>query len=82
MGKSSAVEMAHCVQAYGYKGFKVTIPAELLDLVLLPEKWPAHVSIKRFYQPKGDRRENKPVQVPRARSQRLTRSASVGHVVG
>ena len=51
-GKSAAAEIPHCAAKYGYKGFKVTIPADTMDAVMQADQWPAHVSVKRYYQPK------------------------------
>lgn len=70
------------MQTYGYKGYKVTVPAELLDQVLSPDKWPAHVTVRRFYQPRVSRNDSKPVREPVSRSKQLTRSASEGRLAG
>ena len=76
VGKAAVEEIPHCAATYGYKGYKVTVPADVASLVLLPDKWPSHVSVKRFFQPKGDRGTMKPA----ARSKLLSRSTSVGNV--
>lgn len=52
-GKATAEEISHCVSAYGYKGYKVTVPAEAAESVLHPDKWPSYVAIRKFYRPKG-----------------------------
>ena len=51
-GKSTATEIPHCAAKYGHKGFKVTIPADTLNAVMQADQWPAHVSVKRYYEPK------------------------------
>ena len=78
--KASVTEIPHCAEAYGYKGFKVTVPVEDVYLVLLPDKWPMHVSIKKFYQPRGSRDMTKPQRGARFQDKQLIRSVSVGHV--
>ena len=72
---SSVEEIPHCAAAYGYKGFKVTVPAEAVSLVMQAEKWPTHVSVKRYYQPKGAKSKLPPVQ-----AQALSRSTSAGNI--
>ena len=80
-GKVTTVEIPHCFQAYGYRGYKVSVPAARVTEVLLPDKWPAHVSVKKFYQTRGDRNagKNEHTQIY---SQRPKRSASLGQVAG
>ena len=75
-------EIPHCAEAYGYKGFKVTVPVDAVGQVLVPEKWPRHVSIKRFYQPRATRAMNKPDQGSAIQKKHLKRSVSVDHVAG
>ena len=88
-GMTTVSEIPHCATTYGYKGYKVTVtvPAESASSVLLPDKWPSHVSIKRFFKPKGDR-EQRESNLPTKALNQLTRSAttrsrsaSVGTVV-
>ena len=74
-GTSSVEEIEHCAAAYGYKGFKVTVPAEAVSLVMQAEKWPTHVSVKKYYQPKGTKSKASPVQ-----TQTLHRSTSAGNI--
>ena len=86
-GMTTVSEIPHCAATYGYKGYKVTVPAESASSVLLPDKWPSHVSIKRFFQPKGVR-EQRESNLPTKALNQFTRSAatrprsaSVGTVV-
>ena len=76
-GKASVTEIAHCAAAYGYKGYQVTVPAEAASLVLLPDKWPSHVAVRRFFRPKG----NKGTVTSASNPKLLSRNASVGNVV-
>ena len=71
-GKATVVEIPHCAAKYGYKGFKVQVPVEAFSLVMQADKWPAHVSVKRYYQPK--------VGQPAVQHSPLSRSASVGNM--
>ena len=80
--KAVVTEIAHCAEAYGYKGFKVTIPVDTVGRVLVPDKWPTHVSIKKFYQPRAARAMNKPGQESANPEKRLKRSVSVDYVAG
>ena len=70
-GGTTAVEIPHCAAKYGYKGYKVTIPAEAISAVMQADKWPAHVAVKRFYQPKVGQA---------AMQHSLSRSASAGEL--
>ena len=85
--KAAVSEITHCADTYGYRGFKVTVPAETVSMVLCPEKWPSHVSIKRYYRPKGGEEQGaknlsgkgvKPK--PDAGTKRI-RSSSVGNAI-
>ena len=71
-GKVQVVEIPHCAAKYGYKGFKMQVPADSVDMVMQAEKWPAHVSVKKYYAPKVGR-----VVV---NSSPLSRSASVNNL--
>ena len=75
-GKATVLEIPHCAAAYGYRGFRVTVPADAASLVLRPDKWPSHVSVKRFFQPKGDKGTGSSLDAKRSTSQPklLTRS--------
>ena len=75
--KVSVTEITHCVETYGYKGFKVTVPLDDVGHVLTPDKWPTHVSIKKFYQPRGSRTASKPEPTRAAQDKQLTRSVSM-----
>ena len=59
----------------------MSVPADEMSSVLLAEKWPTHVSIKKYYQLRG-KVEPKPVRHVSGDANRLTRSVSVGHVAG
>lgn len=72
---SSVEEIPHCAAAYGYKGFKITVPAEAVSLIMQAEKWPTHVSVKKYYQPKGAKSKASSV-----RAQTLSRSTSAGNI--
>ena len=86
MGKVNVEEILRCAEAYGYKGFKLSVPVEAVAQVLKPEGWPTHVSVKKYYQPKG-RTSVKNVPKPASgvkvggSAKTLTRSAIVGSVV-
>ena len=73
----SVSEIPHCAEKYGYRGFKVTVPAELASRVLTPDKWPSYVSVRKYFQPKGNKNMNAAPAIPKA----LSRSTSVGNVV-
>ena len=86
VGKVNVEEIPHCAEAYGYKGFKLSVPAEAVTQVLKPEGWPTHVSVNKYYQPKGSmdvKNAPKPVSGVNVggSAKTLTRSASVGSVV-
>ena len=78
-GKVSVEEIPHCAEAYGYKGFKISVPIDTVDRVLQPDGWPTHVSIKRFYQPRGSK-GSKGAAPKVSDVKALTRCASVGSV--
>ena len=78
-GKVSVEEIPHCAEAYGYKGFKISVPAESMDRVLQPGGWPTHVSVKRFYRPRGGK-VSKGAAPNASGAKPLTRCASVGSV--
>ena len=66
-----AVEIPHCHDKYGYRGFKVCVPAEDVGRVLQADKWPKHVTVRKFFPPKVG-----------ATNVKLTRSTSAGDVTG
>ena len=74
-GTSSVEEIQHCAATCGYKGFKVTVPAETVSLVMQAEKWPTHISAKKHYQPKATKSKASPVH-----TQTLYRSTSAGNI--
>ena len=51
-GKAKVEEIPHCVAKYGYKGFRVQVPMDSVSLVMQADKWPAHVSVKKYYAPR------------------------------
>ena len=53
-------EIEHCAATYGYKGFKVSVPAEVVNLVMQPEKWPTHVSVKKILPAQRDQAAGQP----------------------
>ena len=67
-GDVQVVEIPHCQAKYGYKGFRVTVPAEAANSILQSDKWPTHVAVRKFYPPKV------------GAALKLTRSTSAGDV--
>ena len=51
-GKAKVEEIPHCAAKYGYKGFRVQVPMDSVSLVMQADKWPAHVSVKKYYAPR------------------------------
>ena len=75
-GKAAVSEILHCAASYGYKGFKVTVPAETAELVLHADKWPNHVAVRKYFRPKGAVKS-----VPLAAGDHvISRSASLGNL--
>lgn len=75
-GNITVDEITHCVNAYGYKGYKVSVPAAAAEQVFQSEKWPSHVTIKKFYKPKGGSGQGVPAVTRQPRQ--VMRSASAG----
>ena len=78
-GDTTVEEIVHCAEAYGYKGFKISVPVESVSKVLQPEGWPTHVSVRRYFQPKGSKGVTKSVK-DLGGVKSLHRSASMGSV--
>ena len=64
-----AAEIPHCHDKYGYRGYKVCVPAEDVGKVLQADKWPTHVTVRKYLPPKVG-----------ATNVMMTRSTSAGDV--